>query len=223
MNTMAKDLSQTKWHGVPRQAIPWFPQVDPEACIGCELCFVTCGREVYEIEMPDGKHRQAVAERPYNCMVGCSTCAMVCPTQAIAFPGREVVWGVEKEFKIFNTVRKEAAAKREKAAEPPPIQPEKEVEPTAVTRIPVEIAGLFGEKRLLIRLEELIADRPYDIENLHLTVPTVKGLLEGAPAYMQFDATSTDQTDVLPLITEIKALVVDSGLVWVDEETQKES
>lgn len=31
---MAKDLSNSVWHGVPRRDIPWFPEVDPEACIG---------------------------------------------------------------------------------------------------------------------------------------------------------------------------------------------
>jgi NAD-dependent dihydropyrimidine dehydrogenase PreA subunit len=97
---MAKDLSQTKWHGVPRQDIPWFPQVNPETCIGFELCFVTCRREVYEIELQsDGRNRKAVAALQYNCMVGCSTCAMVCPTEAITFPVRDVVWEIEKQFK----------------------------------------------------------------------------------------------------------------------------
>jgi NAD-dependent dihydropyrimidine dehydrogenase PreA subunit len=217
---MAKDLSQTKWHGVPRQDIPWFPQVNPEACIGCELCFVTCGREVYEIELQaDGKHRKAVAKRPYNCMVGCSTCSMVCPTQAITFPGRDVVWEIEKQFKIFGTVRKEAAAKREKAGQPPPPSPvSAPAESAAVTRMPVRIAGLFGEKRLLVKLQEFIADRPYDIEDLQLSVPTLKGLHQGAPAYMSFQIASTEQADVAAFVEELKALVAANDLVWVDEQ-----
>lgn len=211
---MAKDLSQSKWHGVPRQEIPWFPTVNPETCIGCELCFVTCGREVYEIEQQaDGKHVKAVVERPYNCMVGCSTCSVVCPTQAITFPGRDVVWEIEKQFKIFGTVRKEAAAKREKGTpEPAP------VEPTAITRLPVKIAGLFGEKRFLVKLEEFIANRPYDVEELQLTVPTLKGLYQGAPAYMTFQLTSTEQADVIGMVEELRALVAANDLVWVDEQ-----
>lgn len=39
-------MSDTKpelWHGIPRDEIPWRPTVDPEACIGCQLCYVTCG------------------------------------------------------------------------------------------------------------------------------------------------------------------------------------
>ncbi len=35
---MPKDLSQIKWHGIPRKELPWFPTVDADTCIGCELC-----------------------------------------------------------------------------------------------------------------------------------------------------------------------------------------
>lgn len=38
---MAKD---EMWHGIPRKDIPWFPNVDAAACIGCSLCYTTCGR-----------------------------------------------------------------------------------------------------------------------------------------------------------------------------------
>lgn len=107
---MSKDVSQTKWHGIPRAEIPWFPTVDAQKCIGCELCFVTCGREVYEIVA--GPPRKARVERPYNCMVACSTCAVVCPTGAISFPPRELILKLEIEHKILDTVRKEAAEKR---------------------------------------------------------------------------------------------------------------
>ena len=41
-------MSETKekpaWHGIPRKEIPWYPTVDQETCIGCQLCYVTCGR-----------------------------------------------------------------------------------------------------------------------------------------------------------------------------------
>lgn len=214
---MAKDLSTTKWHGVPRQEIPWFPIVTPDACIGCELCYVTCGREVYEIDIPDGKHRIAVAERPLNCMVGCSTCAMVCPTEAITFPDREVVWEVEKQHKIFKQVHKEAVGKREKQAVITSGTADSSPE---ITRQTVQIAGLFGEKRFLVKLENFIENRPYDIENLQLTVPTLKGLLQQAPAFMRFEVTSTDQRDVQSFLEELKALAKENDLTWV-EEAQK--
>ena len=37
------------WHGFARDTIPWFPAVNHDKCIGCELCFVTCGQGVYKI------------------------------------------------------------------------------------------------------------------------------------------------------------------------------
>jgi Fe-S-cluster-containing hydrogenase component 2 len=43
---MAKD---EMCHGIPRKLIPWFPTVDAETCIGCTLCYTTCGRGVYEM------------------------------------------------------------------------------------------------------------------------------------------------------------------------------
>jgi len=113
---MAKDFSRTHWHGVPRQDIPWFPTVDLEICIGCELCFVTCGRDVYEIKTVDSGRLKSSVERPFNCMVGCSTCSAVCPSQAIKFPPQEIVRDLEKKHKIFKTVREEARQKRENMA-----------------------------------------------------------------------------------------------------------
>jgi NAD-dependent dihydropyrimidine dehydrogenase PreA subunit len=107
---MAKDLSQIQWHGIARREIPWFPGVDADKCIGCELCYVTCGREGYETT-PDKFHK-AIVERPYNCMVGCSTCAVVCPTQAISFPPCDLVWQFGREYKTLSAVHKEAADKR---------------------------------------------------------------------------------------------------------------
>lgn len=44
---MPKDFSTTQWRGIARKEVPWFPSVDLDKCIGCELCYVTCGREVY--------------------------------------------------------------------------------------------------------------------------------------------------------------------------------
>lgn len=206
---MAKDKT---WHGIPREDIPWYPTVDAATCIGCTLCYVTCGRLVYEMV-----ENKAVAARPYDCMVGCSTCATVCPVEAISFPDRDLIWKLEREHRIFKVVRQEAREKKERL-EAMAARTEAEQEIAEVsTRVRVELAGEFGEKRFLVKLEDLIRDRPYDIVNLRLEVPTVKGALEKTPSVMWFEVTSTEQQDVEPFMAEVRSLIEENGLVLVNE------
>ena len=69
---------------LPRKEIEWYPRIDYERCVECGLCFLTCsGRVVYDWDFE--KMRPIVA-RLYNCMVGCDTCAKLCPRDAILFP-----------------------------------------------------------------------------------------------------------------------------------------
>jgi len=212
---MAKDLSKKLWHGIPRTQIPWYPTINVDTCIGCELCYVTCGREVFEFSK---EKRKAVVERPCNCMVGCSTCGTICPTEAIKFPGRDMIWKVERENKIFREVRREASAKREKDQI---IQTRAEVEQRlagTTAQVRMQIAGKFGEKQFLIQLWNLLEGRPYDIVNLKLEVPTVIGAKEKAPSFMQFDVISTETEDVLGFLKELRDLILKNGLVVVAEQ-----
>ncbi len=211
---MAKDLSQTLWHGVPRKNIPWFPTIDAEKCIGCELCYVTCGREVFEIN-PDKRHKANV-ERPYNCMVGCTTCAMVCPTQAITFPARDAVWKIEREYKIFKEVHREAEMKRNKSEVAEDRKKAEEKISLTATRALVRVTGDFCRQRFLIKLEDLIKDKPFDIVDLKLEIPTVKGLREKTPGYISFYVTSTQMEDVHSFIDELKEVTQTNNLTWVE-------
>jgi len=43
----------------------------------------TCGRQVYEF---DFSSKKSIVVNPTHCMVGCTTCGNLCPTQAISFP-----------------------------------------------------------------------------------------------------------------------------------------
>jgi NAD-dependent dihydropyrimidine dehydrogenase PreA subunit/ElaB/YqjD/DUF883 family membrane-anchored ribosome-binding protein len=200
------------WHGIPRKDIPWFPTVDPEACIGCTLCFLTCGRGVYE--MQDNK---SVVANPYNCMVGCATCGTVCPTQAITFPERELIWKLEREFKIFSTVRKESAEKKAKLEAAKARATAEDAIAKLTTRVRFEVAGEFGEKRFLAQMEELVKDRPFDFVNVNLNTPTVKGAMENTPSFMSFEVTSTEQADIQEFLPEVRDLIRRNGLVLVSE------
>jgi NAD-dependent dihydropyrimidine dehydrogenase PreA subunit len=204
--------STSVWHGIPRREIPWFPTVDADACIGCTLCYVTCGRGVFDMQ-----DKIAVTARPYECMVGCSTCATVCPVEAIAFPGRDLIWKLEREHKIFKIVTQES---KEKRAKQEAIQARAAAEDALAnlkTRARLEVAGEFGEKRFLVKLEELVKGRPYDIVNIQLHVPTVQGAMEKAPSFMLFEVTSTEQEDIRGFLPELRSLIRDNGLVLVNE------
>ena len=201
-----------RWHGIPRQEIPWYPTVDAQACIGCELCCVTCGRGIYDI-----KDRKALATQPYACMVGCTTCAMVCPTDAIHFPERELIRRVEREHKILRIVKEEAKAKRGKQEAQKARAAAEEALSRLTCRTRMELAGEFGDKRFLVQLEQLIADHPVDLANLQLQVPTLKGLMEKTPAFMSFEVTSTQQSDIQSFLPMLRDLARRNGFVLVNE------
>jgi len=73
---------------VPREAIPWYPTIDFESCIGCQECYNSCGNGVYEW---DENESHPIVAQPYNCVVGCSACANLCEGEAISFPGKDEV------------------------------------------------------------------------------------------------------------------------------------
>ena len=204
---------QNTWHGIPRAEVPWYPSVDRDTCIGCTLCYVTCGRGVYE--MQDNK---AVAANRYSCMVGCSTCGVVCPVEAISFPGRDLIWKMEREYKIFKIVRQEAKEKLAKVEAAKARAAAEEAIARLTTQVRIEVAGEFGEKRFLVKLGELVQGRPYDIVNLHLNVPTVKGALEKTPSFMNFDVTSTEQQDIQDFLPDLRSLIRENELVLVSEK-----
>jgi NAD-dependent dihydropyrimidine dehydrogenase PreA subunit len=200
------------WHGIVREEIPWYPTVNAEECIGCSLCYVSCGRSVYEME-----NNKSIAAKPYNCMVGCSTCATVCPTQAIIFPSRDLIWKLEREHKIFKIVREEAKEKKTKEEALSTRANAEDAVAKLTTRVRFEIAGEFGDKRFLIQMEDLVKDRPFDFVNVQLSTPTVKGATENTPSFMAFEVTSTEQADIQEFLPEVRDLVRRNGLVLASE------
>ncbi|MCJ7595076.1 MAG: 4Fe-4S binding protein [Desulfobacterales bacterium] len=50
--------------------------VDADKCDGCELCFVYCPVDVFQMS------HKATPVRPQNCL-GCRTCEAVCKSKAI--------------------------------------------------------------------------------------------------------------------------------------------
>jgi NAD-dependent dihydropyrimidine dehydrogenase PreA subunit len=206
---MAKDET---WHGIPRKDIPWFPTVDAEACIGCSLCYTTCGRSVYEM-----RENKAVAAKAMSCMVGCSTCGTVCPVEAISFPDRDMIWKLEREHKIFKVVQQEAKEKKAKQDAAKARAAAEDAVAKLTTRVRFEVAGDFGEKRFLIQMEDLIKEKPVDFVNLRMDVPTVQGARQKTPSFMSFDVTSTEQNDIQGFLDGVRDLIRRNGLTLVSE------
>ncbi len=69
--------------GTSREEIPWYPTVDLDKCVGCKECFNFCSHKVYAW---DEKNNKTKVAEPFQCVVGCSTCAGMCPEEAISFP-----------------------------------------------------------------------------------------------------------------------------------------
>ena len=76
------------WQGIPREEIPWFPNILDDLCDGCQVCLKFCAFGVYEYDEKANKVRVA---NPFNCVVGCSGCAPQCKPKAIVFPPREML------------------------------------------------------------------------------------------------------------------------------------
>jgi NAD-dependent dihydropyrimidine dehydrogenase PreA subunit len=71
------------WQGIPREEIPWYPTIRDDLCDGCSLCLEFCPFGVYEY---DDEAKNVKVVNPFNCVVGCSMCALKCKPKAIIFP-----------------------------------------------------------------------------------------------------------------------------------------
>jgi len=87
--------------GYPREQIEWYPTVDPSKCVKCGMC-MNCGRNVY-----DWTKEGARVVRPYNCVVGCTTCANLCLGDAISFPDIQAIRELYKKEGIWAKVKKQ--------------------------------------------------------------------------------------------------------------------
>ncbi|MGQ9583069.1 MAG: 4Fe-4S dicluster domain-containing protein [Thermoplasmatota archaeon] len=114
MGTAMIDKKYAEWHGIPREKVDWHPKIDSAKCMGCGLCTITCGRGVYKY---DYEKRKANVASPMNCLVGCQTCANLCPMKAISFAEndatREKAQKIVREFRILTKIKEELERRRD--------------------------------------------------------------------------------------------------------------
>ncbi|MCW4040279.1 MAG: hypothetical protein NWE83_05965, partial [Candidatus Bathyarchaeota archaeon] len=78
---------------------PWFPIINTDQCDTCQhqfKCVTFCLHAVYEVHADT-----VVVAHPLNCISRCSSCANICPRDAIIFPS------ITSSFK---TIKKRARA-----------------------------------------------------------------------------------------------------------------
>ncbi len=98
----------TEWFGIARDKIDWRPWVNEEKCIGCGFCVTACGRGVYRF---DYENKVPKVMFPSRCMVACTTCMSLCPSEAIRFTEdeetvREKVRKIVKQFNVLAKAKK---------------------------------------------------------------------------------------------------------------------
>ena len=81
----------------PREEIPWYPTLDPEACMGNRDCIAFCPGEVFRWDVEAG---HAVVAAPFNCVIGCRECEQVCLGRAIRFPSPEAWLGIQEALRV---------------------------------------------------------------------------------------------------------------------------
>jgi len=91
--------------GYPREKVEWYPTIDESKCVSCGMC-MNCGKKVYE--WVDGKPKVV---RPYECVVGCTTCANLCLGNAISFQDIKTIRELYKKEGIWAKVKKQLKAK----------------------------------------------------------------------------------------------------------------
>jgi len=90
--------------GFPRENVAWYPTIDPAKCVRCGMC-MNCGKNVYDWE--EGGPKVA---RPYNCVVGCTSCANLCQGLAIHFQELSDLRRLYRKERIWQKVKAQMLA-----------------------------------------------------------------------------------------------------------------
>jgi|ERR1035437_2923158 NAD-dependent dihydropyrimidine dehydrogenase PreA subunit len=71
---------------IPQEQIAWFPTIDYGICTADRACLDFCHNDVFHWN--ETEVRVEIVNRD-NCVLGCTSCAQICPVEAISFPDKE--------------------------------------------------------------------------------------------------------------------------------------
>jgi NAD-dependent dihydropyrimidine dehydrogenase PreA subunit len=71
---------------IPRDKVNWQPTINYEACTGDRACYEFCKNDVF---VWDDELKHPIVQNPLNCVIGCDSCAQICPVEAISFPSKD--------------------------------------------------------------------------------------------------------------------------------------
>lgn len=91
---------------IPREKIRWFPTVNYDACIGDRACYEFCKNDVF---VWGEENAHPIVQNPLNCVVGCESCAQLCPEEAITFPNQEELRATLRRLREEMNKQKETA------------------------------------------------------------------------------------------------------------------
>jgi len=81
----------------PRDKLQWYPTIKYDACTGDRACIEFCGNNVFDW---DDEERHPIVQSPLNCVVGCDSCAKICPVEAITFPSKDELRASLKRLRV---------------------------------------------------------------------------------------------------------------------------
>lgn len=100
---------------IPREKITWFPTINYDACIGDAVCYNFCKNDVF---VWNEENQRPIVQNPLNCVVGCESCAQLCPSESITFPSKEELRATLRRLRD-EMKKQEAAAQPVEAGEGP--------------------------------------------------------------------------------------------------------
>lgn len=155
---------------------------------------------------------------PYDCLVGCSTCATVCPVGAISFPDKALIQKLQREYAILKVVGTEKTKKGAKIA----FEKARENAAKLISQAPhfadYTVAGDVVENNIPQKIGELSQKLNFDVVNVTIETPLLKlKFNEKAPSIIKFRVVSREYDDITNVIDELDKLFKENKVVVIEK------